>query len=135
MTTAIETLTAARAAAFAEWQALPDGGSKAAKAVKAAAAEKLAAANRALVAAKRAAAPAEPVADVDAALAARAQRMAAAEQATAVQAAARRLMAAAEYPRCMQGWPATAAERAADALLRQHADSLPAAVQVALEAA
>lgn len=119
MQNTISVLEAARAAAFAAWQAAPEKG-RGAKAEKARLEAALAAANRALVEAKRAAsAPAAGVsAAMDAALAARAAREKAAAAEAALQRAEALWDAAQEWPRCGRQWPATPAEVRADALLR-----------------
>lgn len=121
-TTAINDLAAleaARAAAFAAWQAAPEKG-RGARAEKARLEAELAAANRAVAAAKKAAAaPAADVsAAVDAALAARAAREKTAGKEDAVRRAAALWSAAQEWPRCGQQWPATPAEERAETLMR-----------------
>lgn len=56
---------------------------------------------------------------IDRALAAQAARKAARENESALAKAVALYHRAEEYPRCLQGWPANAAERKADALMRK----------------
>lgn len=112
----VNNLIVARAAAHAEWLAAPNAVTEAA----------LAATCRALTAARRAEVPgaASPAIDVIAAIAAieARQRANAAREAqlTAVHRAAGLYVRAQEWPRCGEGWPATAAERRAADLLAAH---------------
>lgn len=118
----IDTLTAARNAAFSAWQACPEKG-KAAKAAKARLEAELAAASRALTAAKRAAA--EAAAPAPAVSATEALRAIADAGGKAVSPAAAREKARAQamrvirsawaWPRCGEGFPAISAEVAAEA--------------------
>jgi hypothetical protein len=116
----IDELTKARNAAHAAWVAATGQ-------AKARAESALAEAQRTLAAAKRAAAPTPaPMgkAEIDAAVARNRAAFEAREAEAALQRRLDRAAAlyqrASEYPRCMQGWPSTPAECAADALLRQH---------------
>jgi len=107
-------LKAAQVAAHAAWLAAKGPAERAtAEAV-------LSSATAAVAAAKRAAAAeAAPAAvSLDQVLSERADQAKVAEHEKAVLAAVRLLHAAQEWPRCGQGWPATAAEDRADALLR-----------------
>jgi hypothetical protein len=106
----MEELRQTQAAAFAAWKADPSAATTAA----------LDAATKAVAAAKKVA-TATPVPDLGASLAAMdaavADRKKAAGQAGRLKAACRLRMEADAYPRCGQGWPATANEIKAQALI------------------
>jgi len=79
---------------------------------------------RALAAAKRAAAEPAPAVDMAAVIARHREAEQAAELRRRVKHAAGLYMAAQEWPRCGQRWPASEAERKADMLIREHGSSM-----------